>query len=92
MTREPERKGQIAGDYGPKGDNGRRGAGRVLVQEKRGNVYYVDHTPDHDYANMKKSLPSLLDDPLGNHLRADQINAFSVLNEDDEDEDYKKKN
>lgn len=80
---ERDRVGQVAGDIGPGGENGRRGAGRVIIENHKGKYVYVDHTMDHDYKGCKANVT--VSNPLDATLRADQINANLLLNNETDD-------
>ncbi|KAG5668785.1 hypothetical protein PVAND_016711 [Polypedilum vanderplanki] len=86
-----DRAGQIAGDYGPKSETGGRGAGRLILEEHRGNKYYVDHTAEHKYQDCQYSIKSnRLHNPLDGNLRADQVRANLTFVDDEIDENKKK--
>lgn len=80
---ERDRAGQVAGDIGPGGENGRRGAGRVIMENHKGKYVYVDHTMDHDYKGCKANVT--VSNPLDATLRSDQINANILLNNETDD-------
>ena len=81
---ERDRTGQVAGDIGQAGENGRRGAGRAILENYKGKFVLVDHTMDHDYKGCKANVT--VSNPLDATLRADQVNANILLNNETDDD------
>ncbi|KAL7014274.1 hypothetical protein ACKWTF_015845 [Chironomus riparius] len=81
---ERDRAGQVAGDIGQSAENGKRGAGRAILENYKGKYVLVDHTMDHDYKGCKANV--IVSNPLDATLRPDQVNVNILLNNETDDD------
>lgn len=81
-----KRGGQIALDFGSKGEEGNRGAGRVIGEKINGKIIYVDHTADHDYKGCRETIKGQLKNPIEG-LKVVKIDSVLEFNEEAEDDE-----
>lgn len=59
-----KRAGQVAIDFGSKGESGSRGGGRIIAEKINGKQIYVDHTTEHDYKGCRDTMRGKLPNPI----------------------------
>lgn len=83
-----KRGGQVAMDVGPKGEDGGRGAGRVIAEKVKGKWVYVDQTDNHDYKSCRETVKGRIQNPTDGIRTLKERNLIRGFEENYEGENW----